>query len=215
MTKKLKIVLFFFTVCLVGAGVIYFSNTRKGNEIPPQTVQDLKLLTSHSHPQAGEKWVVSFETKGVADLTISPTDPDSIGDLDFISLTCNSKEKAENGSPQILAGDVISYSNWSCDGVGTVTHLVNIARKHTLEFQFGNKVAYAYNNPDSVTDTFSDESKIASKSNITVSGGQVKLSTCKNNGTACSEAGECCSGYCVDGVCCDSVCSGSTCQTCG
>src|SRR4030042_5933833 len=66
---------------------------------------------------------------------------------------------------------------------------------------------------DFKTDTFSDETKIAYKSNITVTGGQVKLSTCKDNGTACSGAGECCSNYCVDDVCCDGTCGG-LCKTC-
>jgi len=39
--------------------------------------------------------------------------------------------------------------------------------------------------------------------------------SCYANGTSCSWASQCCSGYCVDGYCCNSACSGSTCQTCG
>jgi hypothetical protein len=66
---------------------------------------------------------------------------------------------------------------------------------------------------DFKTDTFTDETKIASKSNITVTGGQVKLSTCKDNGTACSAGSECCAGNCIDSVCCDSDCTG-LCKTC-
>lgn len=200
--KKLKIILFIFAVCLIGAGVFYFSNTWEGDETQTQTAQNLTLLTSHSHPQAGEKWVVSFETIGTADLTITPTDPESIDDLDFVSIKCApSVALAEEGfgqevNPEIQGGDVLFVPNWSCDGVGIVAHLVNVARKHTLKFQFRGKMAFAYNNPDSVTDTFTDESKIASKSNITVSGGQAYLATCQDNGTACSAAGECCSGYC-------------------
>ncbi len=231
MTKKLKIILFFSVVCLLVAGVFlarleisdffsgYFFNTWKGDETQTQTAQNLVLLNSHSHPEAGEKWVVSFETIGTADLIITPKDSDSIGDLDFASMKCApSVALAEEGfgqevNPEIQAGDVLFVPNWSCDGVGIVTHLVNIARKHTLEFQFGNKIAYAYNNPDSVTDTFTDESKIASKSNITVSGGQVKLSTCGSNGTTCTLGSECCSNNCIDGYCCNSACGGN-CDRC-
>lgn len=33
------------------------------------------------------------------------------------------------------------------------------------------------------------------------------------NGSACSESGQCSSGFCVDGVCCDQACTG-TCQAC-
>ena len=212
MKKYPKFILFLFVVCLVGTGVLYFSDIWQEDENQTQTAQDLKLLTSHSHPEAGEEWAVSFETIGKADLTITPTDQDTIGDLDFTSLKCG----GETRSPQVLGNDVIFYSGWQCSGRGELAHLVNIARKHTLEFQFGDKAAFAYNNPDSVTDTFTDTSKIATTSNMTVNTttGQVYLATCKDNGTACSATGECCSNYCVDGVCCNNVCNTDTCQRC-
>ena len=207
MTERLKIILFIFAVCLIGAGVFCFLNIWKKENTQTQTAQNLKLLTSHSHPEAGEKWVVSFETTGASDLTIIPTDQDTIGDLDFISLTCDGEEK----TPQILEGDVVLYPNWQCVGKGEITHLVNIARKHTLKFQFGDKLAFAYNNPDSVTDSFTDTSKISATSSVVVIGGQVKL--VKTNGTACSSGSECGSGYCVDNYCCNTACGG-TCQAC-
>jgi hypothetical protein len=219
--KYPKFVLFLVLFCLIGTGVFYFSDNWKGDDNQTQTTQNLKLLTSHSSPQAGEKWAVSFETTGVSDLTITPEDPETIGDLDFISLTCNGEER----TPKVLENDDIFYPNWEClsseasakegAGKGELTHLVNIARKHTLKFQFGDKMAFAYNNPDSVTDTFSDISKIATTSNITISTstGQVYLATCKDNGTSCLAAGECCSGNCIDGYCCNTACSGN-CDRC-
>ena len=203
-----KLVLFLVLLCLIGVGAFYFSNAWKGDDTQIQTIPNLKLLNSHSQPEAGDEWVVSFETMGNADLTITPTDLETIGDLDFISLTCEGKEKTEEGILQVLAGDAVFYSGWQCDGREEVIHLVNIARKHTLKFQFGDKAAFAYNDPDSVTDTFEDESKIDSKENITVSGGQVYLATCGDNGAACSAGGECCSGNCQNSVCC------ATGQTC-
>jgi len=212
--KYPKFVLLLVLFCLIGAGAFYFSNTGQESETQTQTVQNLKLLNSHSHPEAGDEWVVSFETRGPANLTITPTDPDTVDDLDFVSLSCDGKEKTEEEPLQILAEDAIFYPDWQCDGTGKVIHLVNIARKHTLKFQFSNKIAFAYNNPDSVTDTFDDESKIASKENITVSGSQVYLATCGDNGDACSAGGDCCSNYCVDDVCCNTTCTGSTCQRC-
>jgi hypothetical protein len=161
MTKKYqKFILFLILFCLAGAGVFYFSDIWKGSEIQTQTIPSLKLLTSHSNPQTGEEWVVSFETRGPADLTITPTDPDSIGDLDFVSMKCApSVASAKEGfgqevNPEIQKGDVLFVPNWSCDGVGIVAHLVNIARKHTLKFQFGDKMAFAYNNPDESTYDF-------------------------------------------------------------
>jgi len=213
MIKRLKIILVFFVVCLIGVGAFSFLNIQKEENTQTQTAPSLKLLTSHSSPQAGENWVVSFETKGIGDLIIIPKDPETIGDLDFVSLTCDGKEKTKDGSLQILNGDAVFYSGWKCNGTGQLTHLVNIARKHTLKFQFGSKIAFAYNNPDSVTDTFADESKIAATSSVVITGGQAKLATCGSNGTVCSGAGECCSGYCVDNYCCNTACGG-TCQAC-
>lgn len=204
------------TIIILGllmVGILYFFSVREESETQTQTAPNLVLLNSHSHPEAGDEWVVSFETMGNADLTITPTDLESIGDLDFISLTCDDKEKTEEGVLQILTGDAVFYSSWQCDGTAKAIHLVNIARKHTLKFQFGDKAAFAYNDPDSVTDTFDDESKIDSKENITVSGGQAYLSTCGDNGAACSAGGECCSGNCVDDVCCNNECTG-LCKTC-
>ena len=211
---------------LLAVSLFYFFSLRKESdkesEAQVQTAQYLKLLTSHSHPEAGEEWVVSFETEGAADLTIAPEDQDSINDLDFVSMKCApSLALAEEGfgqevNSEIQGGDVLFVPNWSCDGVGIVTHLVNIARKHTLRFRFGNKAAFAYNNPDSVTDSFEDESKIDSKSNITVDTGtgQVKLSTCADKGDGCSVDGDCCGDTpCVDYYCCDSACGGA-CDRC-
>jgi len=133
----------------------------------------LNILNVHSHPQAGDNWIVSFETIGTADLTITPDDQATIDDIDFVSLKCGSKEK----TPQILAGDVIFYPDWSCGTTGEITHLVNIAAPHVLKFQFGDQIKYAYNNPDAVGDSYTDETKIASSENIDVDtgAGQVKL----------------------------------------
>ena len=210
MVKKLKIILIFLIICLIGVGVFSFLNIQKKESAQTKTTPNLKLLTSHSSPQAGENWVVYFETTGASDLIITPKDKDSTEDLDFVSLTCESEEI----NPEIQAGDVLFVSNWSCDGVGVVTHLVNIARKHTLKFQFGEKLAFAYNNPDSVTDSFTDESKIAATSSVTVSSGQVKLSTLKANGESCSSGSECSSTFCVDSVCCNNICDGTPCYRC-
>lgn len=93
MRKYPKFVLLSLLFCLIVGGAFYFFDTWKGKEVLTQNSQSLKLLNSLSHPKTGEEWIVSFETKGVADLTISPTDLDTINDLDFVSLTCEGKEK--------------------------------------------------------------------------------------------------------------------------
>ena len=93
---------------------------------------ELTILNVHSHPQTGDDWTVSFETKGAADLTITPDDQATIDDLDFVSLTCDDQER----TPQILENDVVFYPNWFCENTGEIIHLVNVAGNHTLKFQF-------------------------------------------------------------------------------
>jgi len=121
-----------------------------GQMILADNGKEVTILNVHSHPQAGDYWTVSFETTGTADLTITPDDRASIDDLDFVSLKCGGAERA----PQILEGDIVSYPDWSCQETGEITHLVNVAGEHTLKFQFGEKTAFAYNNPDESTYNF-------------------------------------------------------------
>lgn len=169
-----------FILCVLGVSIFYLLDKGERKETQNQATlnfeetnkeTNLVLLNSHSSPQAGSNWVVSFETKGTADLIITPDDQQSIDDLDFVSLTCDGQER----TLQILDNDVIFYPHWSCEGTGKITHLVNVARHHSLAFQFSTQIAYAYNNPDLVTDTFADYSKISATSSVVVSGGVAKL----------------------------------------
>jgi len=180
MAKKLKISWILLNVLLiVGVEVLFFSNYQRGQvQALGSGEQEFTILTPKAHPEAGEDWIVEFETKGKADLTIMPQDRPTIDDLEFISLTCNGQER----TPQILENGIVFYPNWECppageasERIGKVIHHVDVAGKHTLKFQFGDEIAYAYNEPDSITDTFTDETKIASKDQVVVSGGQVKL----------------------------------------
>jgi len=103
--------------------------------------EELTILNVHSHPQQGENWEVSFTTKGKADLKIIPNDQATIDDDEFIGLFCDNEERF----PQILQGDVIYYPDWKCNGTGKVVHYTLTAGNHTLRFEFGGQVAYAYN----------------------------------------------------------------------
>jgi len=124
----------------------------------PTGETSLKILTVHSSPQAGADWQVLFETTGTADLTITPQDQATINDLDFVSLTCDGQPRA----PQILENDTVFYPNWSCGGTAKVIHHVNVAGKHTLNFQFGEQIEYAYNSIPNVTFPSSLEADISS-----------------------------------------------------
>lgn len=102
---------------------------------------EIQVLNVFSHPQLGDDWKVSFTTQGMADLYIHPDNQDTIDDDDFRSLKCNGFYR----QPEILPGDVIFYPDWECDGVGEVVHFTKRAGHHTLRFEFGDQVAYAFN----------------------------------------------------------------------
>ncbi len=102
---------------------------------------EISILNLHSHPQQGENWTVEFTTQGRADLKIIPNDQATIDDDEFVSLSCGGEKR----QPQILAGDVIFYPNWSCLETATVIHYTKKAGKHALRFEFGDQVAFAYN----------------------------------------------------------------------
>lgn len=102
---------------------------------------EINILNLHSHPQQGDDWEVNFTTQGKADLKIIPADQATIDDDEFVGLFCG-KEKM---NVKILDDDVIYYKNWECDSVGKVIHYTKKAGKHTLRFEFGDQIAWAYN----------------------------------------------------------------------
>jgi uncharacterized protein (TIGR02145 family) len=109
---------------------------------------EINILNLYSHPQTGDNWEVGFMTKGQADLRIIPENQATVDDDEFASLLCDGEER----TPQILAGDVIYYPNWQCDGTGQVVHRTLKGGKHTLRFEFGDPAhpadlitAWAYN----------------------------------------------------------------------
>jgi len=150
--KKVKVILFLFIFCLVGAGVFYFFSSQEREETQASLnfeEQSIVILTPYSNPGTGDNWVVSFATTGTTDLTITPNDQATIDDLDFVSLTCGGEER----TPQTLENDVVFYPDWECEETEEVTHHIKVSGKHTLKFQFGDQIEYAYNNPGTEVDT--------------------------------------------------------------
>jgi len=94
---------------------------------------DIEVLTTYQHPLTGENWVVDFATVGESDLYIKPRNQQTIDEIEFVSLVCDGEERI----PDIQSGEVLYYPNWSCDGIGTVTHLINQEGGHILDFYFG------------------------------------------------------------------------------
>ena len=127
----------------------FFNNASYPVTVDPTI--EINVLNVYSHPSEGSNWTVDFVTKGQADLKIIPNDQATIDDDEFVSLSCLPAEASakegdgQNLQPQILAGDVIYYPNWSCSGTGQVVHYTKKAGKHTLRFEFGGEIAYAHN----------------------------------------------------------------------
>lgn len=107
---------------------------------------EITIVNVHSHPQQGQNWTIDFKTQGTADLTITPNDQDTINDDQFTSLSCD----GNTVQPQILANNVIYYPNWSCAGTSEVVFYTKTAGNHTMQFNFGGQVTYAYNSSQPV-----------------------------------------------------------------
>lgn len=105
---------------------------------------EISVLNVFSHPDQGDDWIVDFRTIGTADLTIAPNDQATVVDDEFVSLWCDNEQIAERRF-SITDADVIIYRGWSCAGIGRVIHNTLKAGNHTLRFQFGDEISYAYN----------------------------------------------------------------------
>jgi len=102
---------------------------------------EISVLNLYSHPLTGDDWIVSFVTRGQADLSIAPNDAATVADDEFVSLWCGERQM----NPQTLAGDIIFFKNWECAEPAKIIHNTKKAGDHTLKFQFGAEIAYAYN----------------------------------------------------------------------
>ncbi|MCX6796798.1 MAG: hypothetical protein NTW06_04885 [Candidatus Falkowbacteria bacterium] len=101
----------------------------------------LAIQNIHSYPNTGDNWTVFFETKGKADLTITPNNQVTIDDLDFFSLKCGDKER----KPQLSEKGVIFYPSWKCKDTSELVHLVNKKGNHDFRFAFGKQIIHAFN----------------------------------------------------------------------
>ena len=148
---------------------------------------EIIIINVHSSPQQGENWIVNFTTQGAADLKIIPNAQATIDDDEFVSLSCGN----ETRQPQILAGDVIYYPGWECSGTGQVVHYTKKAGNHTLRFEFGGQVVYAYNS--------SADSNIVFRKNVIFRAGCSAIITCGQScvfdgltyGTVTADDGKC------------------------
>ncbi len=103
---------------------------------------NITILNVQSYPAVGGVWEVYFNTTGTSDLWISGFNGTVFGkDLEFLSLRCGIETVQA-----ITLNNSFLFRDFSCAQTGIEQSLVMTPGEHTLEFQFGNDVKYAFNN---------------------------------------------------------------------
>ncbi|MCK5260777.1 MAG: DUF2341 domain-containing protein [Thermoplasmatales archaeon] len=140
--KKLIAVALVFS--LLSLGLIPIITSSDNNNGEPA---DITIINVYSYPTVGGKWTVMFTTVGKADLTITAvngtswTNNDSGGyDLQFLEI----KSGNETLKYSWVNGSVV-VENYSSNETGYEISRVLTSGRHTLKFQFGDDVEYAYN----------------------------------------------------------------------
>ena len=101
----------------------------------------LTILTLKSHPQLGSNWTVSFNTTGVANLTITAVQGTSFGvDLVFKEMRCDDVIVDAD-----YDGNRVFVEDYSCLGIGRHEVTVLTFGSHYQEFNFGGITAIAEN----------------------------------------------------------------------
>jgi hypothetical protein len=138
---------------------------------------EITIINIQSYPLVGGKWTVLFTTVGQANLTISAvngttwSDRDNNHDLRF--LRC-----IQGDEPLMYQwiNDSVLIANFSSNTTCYVTSEVLTSGSHTLMFQFGNDVAFAYNlASEHWLQTSTSDFNNGTKNNITVSDGSFHL----------------------------------------
>jgi hypothetical protein len=114
--------------------------------------RDITIINVQSFPQVGGEWIVRFSTVGRADLIITASNGTSWNntencsgyDLRFLSVGCGNQTLYSTWT-----GSSVIIENYSSNNTGYEISRVLTTGTHTLKFQFGDDVAYAYNDASS------------------------------------------------------------------
>jgi hypothetical protein len=113
---------------------------------------DLDILDVKSYPVVGGNWTVRFNTTGTANLSITTyngtnwSNINEDNDLKFLDLKCGNQSKSYE-----WINNTLEYNNYSCTPLSYEISKVLTTGEHTLRFQFGDVVKYAYNNASGVS----------------------------------------------------------------
>ena len=108
----------------------------------------IQILTIQSYPFVGNPWITDFNVIGKGDLKITPFNGTLFGkDIGFTSLKCGDRVVG----PIELTDLHVKFDNYYCFSESHFEVNVLSSGKHTLRFEFGDDVAYSYNNATSYT----------------------------------------------------------------
>ncbi len=107
----------------------------------------IEILNVQSFPIVGGNWTVAFNTTGAANLSIRAsngtnwTNTNETGyDLQFLELKCGNTTLNYS-----WVNSSVFYENYSCEYTSYEISKVLTSGKHTIEFNFGDYIAYAKN----------------------------------------------------------------------
>jgi len=136
--KLLAIIATIILLSIVFMPVITSNNT----DDPPI----ITIINVQSYPVVGGEWVVMFNTRGRANLTITAVNGttwsniDNDHDLKFLELKCGNKTYNSE-----WMNNSVFIANYSSNETGYETSKVLTSGMHTLMFRFGDDVAFANN----------------------------------------------------------------------
>jgi len=103
----------------------------------------IHIINIQSYPFVGDPWTTNFSVVGRGDLKIIPFNNTFFGeDIDFTSLKCGDNIIM----PSVITDEYILFESYYCFSESHFVVDVLSSGKHTLMFDFGGSVAYAYNN---------------------------------------------------------------------
>ncbi|MDY6965303.1 MAG: hypothetical protein SVM80_04950 [Halobacteriota archaeon] len=169
-------------IVIIGAILLLFSifllsviDTVHTSDLSLGPDKSITILNPQSYPVVGGDWVIYFNTTGHGTLEINDHSfPEEVG---FVGLY--QKEGAFWVPVKAKIYDDLISSNWSYLE-GKAVFGVKTSGEHILQFRFGDDIKYAHNyaideSAGLWNDTFDDETGIAIKEDLTVSGGDVEL----------------------------------------
>jgi len=160
----------------------------------------IKILNPYTYLRDNENWIVAFETRGTADLTINSTNanwqefltdnPDTFDEMRFLDLECGNVSLKENLQLIDESGNYYDYyqlaensirikklflKDYSCEQISYLSNFMLKAGYATIQFTFGDQVVYAYDPPS--CDYYINSEDLTETYNITESNSYYCLNT--------------------------------------